>query len=125
MLPEGSTLGAVESRMGAVAWDLMPALRLPSPLIKPSAPISGTWLSATLGGALEIAKGERQLRSGLDVGWLLSVAVRRVTILPPDGSEAPGSPVFGHGIVVSWAIAVDGNDHIWIANFSNPPDPFC
>jgi hypothetical protein len=35
----------VESRMGAVAWGLWPALRLPSPLIKPSVPISGTRLS--------------------------------------------------------------------------------
>ena len=35
----------VESRMGAVAWGLWPALRFPSPLIKPSVPISGTRLS--------------------------------------------------------------------------------
>jgi hypothetical protein len=35
----------VESRMGAVAWGLRPTLRFPSPLIKPSVPISGTRLS--------------------------------------------------------------------------------
>jgi hypothetical protein len=35
----------VESRMGAVAWGLKPAPRFPSPLIKPSVPISGTRLS--------------------------------------------------------------------------------
>jgi hypothetical protein len=35
----------VESRMGAVAWGLWPAPRFPSPLIKPSVPVSGTRLS--------------------------------------------------------------------------------
>jgi hypothetical protein len=43
-----------------------------------------------------------------------------VTILRPDGSQAPGSPVSGNGIVVPWAIAVDGNDHIWVSNFTYP-----
>ena len=38
----------VESRMGAVAWGLWPTLRFPSPLIKPSVPISGTRLSDRL-----------------------------------------------------------------------------
>jgi hypothetical protein len=41
-----------------------------------------------------------------------------LTILRPDGSQAPGSPVSGNGIVVPWAIAVDGNDHIWVSNFT-------
>jgi hypothetical protein len=41
-----------------------------------------------------------------------------VTILRSDGSQAPGSPVSGNGIVVPWAIAVDGNDHIWVSNFT-------
>jgi len=31
--------------------------------------------------------------------------------------------VYGHGIVAPWAIAVDGNDHIWVSNFSSPPAP--
>src|SRR5262249_38363023 len=39
------TENVVESRMGAVAWGLRPTLRFPSPLIKPSVPISGTRLS--------------------------------------------------------------------------------
>ena len=45
-----------------------------------------------------------------------------VVVLRPDGKPAR-PPVFGHGIVVPWAIAIDGNDHIWVSNFSNPPDP--
>src|SRR5262245_60722121 len=43
---DSSPNGAVvESRMGAVAWGHRPTLRFPSPLIKPSVPISGTRLS--------------------------------------------------------------------------------
>jgi streptogramin lyase len=42
-----------------------------------------------------------------------------VTILCSDGSEVPGSPVFRGGGVVPWAIAVDGNDHVWVSNFSS------
>jgi streptogramin lyase len=45
-----------------------------------------------------------------------------VVVLRPDGKPAR-PPIFGHGIVVPWAIAIDGNDHIWVSNFSNPPDP--
>ncbi len=42
-----------------------------------------------------------------------------ITILRPDGTEAPGSPAFGGGLYVPWAVAVDGNDHVWISNFSS------
>jgi hypothetical protein len=42
-----------------------------------------------------------------------------ITILRPDGSEARGSPVIGNGVIVPWAIAIDGNDHVWISNFSS------
>ena len=41
----GSDVERVELRMGAVAWGLWPALRFPSPLIKPNVPISGIRLS--------------------------------------------------------------------------------
>jgi hypothetical protein len=57
----------------------------------------------------------------------LMVAVRpgpdggAVMVLRPDGKPAR-PPVYGHGIVVPWAIAIDGNDHVWVSNYSNPPD---
>lgn len=41
-----------------------------------------------------------------------------VTVLRPDGSEASFSPVYGKGITGPWAVSVDGNDNIWISNFS-------
>ncbi|MGD0188617.1 MAG: hypothetical protein ABSC25_25710 [Roseiarcus sp.] len=40
-----------------------------------------------------------------------------ITVLRPDGREAPFSPVYGKGgIAGPWAVAVDGNDNIWISN---------
>ena len=43
-----------------------------------------------------------------------------ITVLRPDGTEASFSPVYGKGIVGPWAASVDGNDNIWISNFSTP-----
>jgi hypothetical protein len=54
------------------------------------------------------------VRSGPDGG--------AVMVLRPDGKPAR-SPIYGHGIVVPWAIAIDGNEHIWISNFSRSPAP--
>lgn len=42
-----------------------------------------------------------------------------LTVLGPDGAEAAFSPVYGKGIIGPWAVSVDGNDNIWISNFSS------
>jgi hypothetical protein len=42
-----------------------------------------------------------------------------LTVLRPDGTEANFSPVYGKGIYGPWAVSVDGNDNIWIANFAS------
>lgn len=41
-----------------------------------------------------------------------------ITLLGPDGSEAPGSPFTGGGLPGPWAVVVDGNDNVWISNFA-------
>jgi hypothetical protein len=43
-----------------------------------------------------------------------------VTLLKPDGTQFPGSPFKGGGLPGAWAVAVDGNDNVWIANFAMP-----
>jgi hypothetical protein len=58
-LESSGTDTSVESRMGAVAWGLWPALRFPSPLIEPDVPISGIRLSDWL---------HRKAHSGADRG---------------------------------------------------------
>src|ERR1700733_14561727 len=43
-----------------------------------------------------------------------------VTVLRPDGTPYPGSPFKSAGLPGPWAVAVDGNDNIWISNFAGP-----
>ena len=42
-----------------------------------------------------------------------------LTVLHPDGTEASFSPVYGKGISGPWAVSVDGNDNIWVSNFTS------
>ena len=42
-----------------------------------------------------------------------------MTVLHPDGTEASFSPVYGKGIYGPWAVSIDGNDNVWIANFAS------
>ena len=42
-----------------------------------------------------------------------------LTVLHPDGTEANFSPVYGKGMSGPWAVSVDGNDNIWVSNFTS------
>jgi hypothetical protein len=46
-----------------------------------------------------------------------------VTLLRPDGTQYPSSPFTGGGLPGPWAVAVDGNDNVWISNFAAPNSP--
>ena len=46
-----------------------------------------------------------------------------VTVLRPDGTSYPGSPFKSGGLPGPWAVAVDGNDNIWISNFAAANSP--
>ena len=46
-----------------------------------------------------------------------------VTVLRPDGTQLPGSPFKSGGLPGPWAVAVDGNDNIWISNFAGAQSP--
>ena len=39
-----------------------------------------------------------------------------ITVLRPDGTEAPFSPVSGNGMAAPWTASVDGNDNVWVPN---------
>ena len=39
-----------------------------------------------------------------------------ITVLRPDGSEAPFSPINGKGLAGPWAVVVDGDDNVWVNN---------
>ncbi len=41
-----------------------------------------------------------------------------VTLLNHNGVPSQGSPYTGGGTIMPWGITVDGNDNVWVANFS-------
>jgi streptogramin lyase len=45
-----------------------------------------------------------------------------ISVFRPDGNQASFSPVSGNGVATPWAIAVDGNDNVWITNFASWED---
>lgn len=42
-----------------------------------------------------------------------------VTVFRPDGTQPPFSPIAGAGIAAPWAVAIDGDDHVWVSNFNS------
>jgi hypothetical protein len=51
------------------------------------------------------------------VDWLRKNRRGSVTMLRPDGKQAPGGSVFeaGGSLWAPWAVAIDGDDHVWIS----------
>jgi streptogramin lyase len=41
-----------------------------------------------------------------------------MVLLRPDGSPYPGSPFIGRSLPGPWAVAVDGDDNVWVSNFA-------
>ena len=94
------------------------------------------WVTNRLGnslrGGFDIVEDILVLKTGGNVDEALTrqMAKQRggadggsVTLLKPDGTPYPGSPFTGGGLPGPWAVAVDGNDNIWISNFAMPNSP--
>ena len=89
--------------------------------------------SGLLGMAHLVDMGVRLKLEGVDSGVRLpdedhvQAEGRRnggsVTLLRPDGTQYPGSPFKGGGLPGPWAVAVDGNDNVWISNFAGADSP--
>ena len=87
------------------------------------------WITNTAGKGLDLAVKLRLLDLKMTgrIGEIDRVVfnylkahrnVGNVTMLRPDGSEAPGSPFNGGGSTWGpWGAAIDGNDQVWISNF--------
>ncbi len=77
---------------------------------------------ASLGRLLELAKEGKSFDEELTRTMSRQSAGPNggsITVLRPDGSEAPFSPISGRGLAGPWAAAVDGNDHVWFSNFAS------
>jgi hypothetical protein len=86
------------------------------------------WITNTLGTGMTLETKLRILELKLTGSALAAIdqvvlkdllghpGLGSVSILRPDGSPMPGSPV--DGIWGAWAVSIDGNDHAWVAQFA-------
>src|SRR5262245_64812951 len=90
------------------------------------------WVTSRLGTSKRGRKVLDEMLLAAKVGKSIDVPLTRamyvqkagpeggcVSLLQPNGSPAR-PPIMGSGLAGPWAAAVDGNDHVWISNFSNP-----
>jgi sugar lactone lactonase YvrE len=89
----------------------------------PESPITGGGLNRPLGVAADLEGNQWIANSGLvdipcptldDLGSVGG----SVTLVRADGTVANSSPFTGGGLTVPWGVAVDGDDHVWVANFA-------
>jgi hypothetical protein len=91
------------------------------------------WVSSRFGtsnvGKATLGRMVDALRSGGEYVEVMARAMQKqkggpdggsVTLLRPDGSQYPGSPFTGGALPAPFAATVDGNDNVWISNFSAP-----
>ena len=88
------------------------------------------WITNTAGDSLPLSVKLHLLELKLSgkladvdhvmVDWLSSHPGQgSVTMIRPDGTQAPGSPFHGGGSIWgAWAVSIDGNDHVWVSNFA-------
>ena len=88
------------------------------------------WIANTGGDQLPLTIKARLLELKLEgklsdvdqvmVDWLAANPGRgSVTMIQPDGTQAPGSPFHGGGSIWgAWGVSIDGNDHVWVSNFA-------
>jgi hypothetical protein len=86
------------------------------------------WITNTLGDGLNLMTKLKLLWLKLDekmdeadpvvlADLLGSPGKGSVSMLQLDGKPGPGSPFHGGGMWGPWAVAIDGNDQVWVSNF--------
>src|SRR5271167_1786344 len=98
--------------------------------------LGNVWVTNRLGssarGGAAMEEIGKVIKSGGDFDEMLTRAMAKqtggadggsVTLLRPDGTPYPGSPFTGGGLPGPWAVAVDGNDNVWISNFAMANSP--
>jgi hypothetical protein len=87
------------------------------------------WITNTLGAGMTVATKlkllDLKLRGRMAdadqvvlKNLLAKPGLGSVSMLRPDGSQAPGSPFNPGSIWGAWAVSIDGNDHVWVSNFA-------
>ena len=90
------------------------------------------WIANTAGSGMDIGTKAKLLELKLSgkmkdldetvYGFIAKHEVGSVTMLQPDGKQAPGGSVFtaGNSLWAPWAVVIDGDDHVWISLFMGP-----
>jgi hypothetical protein len=90
------------------------------------------WITNTAGKGLDAATKAKLLELKLTgklkdldqtvFDFLAKHRVGSVTMLQPDGQQAPGGSVFtaGDTLWAPWGVAIDGDDHVWVSLFMGP-----
>lgn len=84
-----------------------------------------------VGAAFDLVKDILVLKTGGNADEALTMQMFRakggsggsVTLLRPDGSQYTGSPFTGASLPGPFAVAVDGNDNVWVTNLAMSHSP--
>ena len=87
------------------------------------------WITNTAGKGLDLRTKAKLLELKLSgkmkeldqvlYGYLAKSHVGSVTMLQPDGKQAPGGSVYSN-LWGPWGVAIDGDDHVWVSLFMSP-----
>lgn len=86
-------------------------------------PITGGGLNRPMGIAVDSRGNMWVANSGLidlpcpDAAPSLSTRGGSLTLIGPDGEPESPTAFTGGGLTIPWGITVDGDDHVWVANF--------
>jgi sugar lactone lactonase YvrE len=90
----------------------------------PASPISGGGINRPLGVAVDSGGNMWVANSGVIIAPCSGEQTKQngpetgsVTLIHPDGKIAANQPITNGGLKTPWGIAVDGDDHVWVANF--------
>jgi hypothetical protein len=90
------------------------------------------WITNTLGKGLNFETKAKLLEEKLTgklkdlhqtvYEYLAKHRVGSVTMLQPDGKQAPGGSLFtaGDALWGPWGVVIDGDDHVWVSTFMGP-----
>ncbi len=90
------------------------------------------WITNTMGKGLDVGTKAKLLELKLTgktselheavYGFVAKHRVGSVTMLQPDGKQAPGGSVFTAGDTIwgPWGVVIDGDDQVWISQFMGP-----
>ncbi len=121
--PFGAAIDAQERVWVTGNYSDSVAILQPSGLPVAGSPLSGHGLHQPMGIAID-SNGYAWVANSGKISAPCPVEVNEIPsrgnaiLIKPNGEFARSQPITGAGMRTPWGIAVDGDDHVWLANFS-------